>query len=86
MLATCVMLISCLDISSTLKMEAIYSSETPVDFQRITQRYIPDDRTFLITAVITTDRSMCLCTKIDSLGTLFYSCDVQNIIFFCIGV
>jgi hypothetical protein len=26
-------------------MEAIYSSETPVDFQRTTQRYIPKDRT-----------------------------------------
>jgi hypothetical protein len=30
----------------TLKMEAICSSETSVDFQRITRRYIPEDSTF----------------------------------------
>jgi hypothetical protein len=30
---------------STLKMEAICSSETSVDFQRTTQRYIPEDST-----------------------------------------
>jgi hypothetical protein len=30
---------------STLKMEAICSSETFVDFQRITRRYIPEDST-----------------------------------------
>jgi hypothetical protein len=27
-------------------MEATYSSETSVDFQRNTRRYIPEDRTF----------------------------------------
>jgi hypothetical protein len=31
--------------SSTLKMEAIFSSETSVDFQRTTQRYIPEAST-----------------------------------------
>jgi hypothetical protein len=30
---------------STLKMEATYSSETSVDFQRTTRRYIPEDST-----------------------------------------
>jgi hypothetical protein len=30
---------------STLKMEAIYSCETTVDFQRTTWRYIPEDVT-----------------------------------------
>jgi hypothetical protein len=39
------MLISCLAYFSTLKMEAACSSETPVDFQRTTWRYIPEDRT-----------------------------------------
>jgi hypothetical protein len=29
--------------SSTLKMEAICSFETPVDFQRATRRYVPGD-------------------------------------------
>jgi hypothetical protein len=38
-------LVSCLAYSSTLKMEAICSSETSVDFQRTTWRYIPEDRT-----------------------------------------
>jgi hypothetical protein len=39
------MLASCSAYSSTLKMEAIYSSETSVDFQRIIRRYIPEDGT-----------------------------------------
>jgi hypothetical protein len=38
-------LVSCLAYSSTLKMEASFSSETSVDFQRIARRYIPGDRT-----------------------------------------
>jgi hypothetical protein len=38
-------LVSCLAYSSTLKMEATYSSETSVDFRRTTWRYIPEDRT-----------------------------------------
>lgn len=33
---------------SILKTEAIYSSEMSVDFQRITRRFIPEDRTLLI--------------------------------------
>jgi hypothetical protein len=32
-------------VFSTLKMEAIYSSETSVDTQQTTQRYIPEDGT-----------------------------------------
>jgi hypothetical protein len=38
-------LVSYLAYSTTLKMEAIYSSETSVDFQQTTRRYIPEDRT-----------------------------------------
>jgi hypothetical protein len=38
------MLVSCLAYSSTLKVEVIRSSETSVDFQRITRRYIPEDK------------------------------------------
>jgi hypothetical protein len=30
-----------------MKMEATCSSETSVDFQRTTRRYIPEERTFL---------------------------------------
>jgi hypothetical protein len=37
---------SCLAYSSILKMEAYCSKEMSVDFQRITQRYIPVDRNF----------------------------------------
>jgi hypothetical protein len=36
-------LVSCSAYFSTLKMEAICSSETPVDFQRTTRHYIPED-------------------------------------------
>jgi hypothetical protein len=32
-------------IFSALKMEAISPSETPVDYQRTTRRYIPEDGT-----------------------------------------
>jgi hypothetical protein len=38
-------LVSCSAYCSTLKMEAICSSETLVDFKRITLRYIPVDST-----------------------------------------
>jgi hypothetical protein len=37
-------LASCSAYSSTMKMEAIFSSETSGDFQRTTRRYIPEDR------------------------------------------
>jgi hypothetical protein len=38
-------LVSCLAYPSNLKMEATCSSQTSVDFQRTTRRYIPEDRT-----------------------------------------
>jgi hypothetical protein len=40
-------LVSCSAYFSTLKMEAIRSSETSVDSQRTTWRYIPEDGTVL---------------------------------------
>jgi hypothetical protein len=40
--------LSCSAYSSTLKMEAICSSETSVGFQRTTWRYIPEDSTLHI--------------------------------------
>jgi hypothetical protein len=40
-LASCFMLVSWVAFSSTLKMEAICSSETSVGFQQTTRRYIP---------------------------------------------
>jgi hypothetical protein len=43
--AACFMLDSCLAYSSTLKMKETCSSETSVDFQQTTRRYIPEDRT-----------------------------------------
>jgi hypothetical protein len=44
LLATCFMLVSFLAYSSTVNMEATCSSETSVEFQRTTRRYIPEDR------------------------------------------
>jgi hypothetical protein len=41
LLATCFILVYCLDYSSTLKMEAKCSSETSFDIQRTTRRYVP---------------------------------------------
>jgi hypothetical protein len=43
--ATCFMLISCLDYSSDMKMKVTYFSETSVDIQRTTRRYTQEDRT-----------------------------------------
>jgi hypothetical protein len=44
-LGTCFTLVSCLVYSSSVKMEAKCSSETSVDFQGTTRRYIPEDDT-----------------------------------------
>jgi hypothetical protein len=41
---TSFMLVSCLAYFSNLKMEATCSSETSVDFQRTTRRYVPEDK------------------------------------------
>jgi hypothetical protein len=42
---TCFTLVSWLACYLTLKMEATCSSESSVDFQRTTRRYIPEDKT-----------------------------------------
>jgi hypothetical protein len=42
-LAACFMVVSYLAYSSCLKMEAIFFSETPVDFRQTTPRSIPED-------------------------------------------
>jgi hypothetical protein len=39
------MLVSCLAYSSALKIEAICSSETSIDFHGTSRSYIPKDRT-----------------------------------------
>jgi hypothetical protein len=41
--ANCLMLVSCLAYSSAPKMKATYFSETSIDFERITRRYITED-------------------------------------------
>jgi hypothetical protein len=43
LLATCLLLVSGLTYSLTLKMETIYSSETSVNFQRTTRNSVPED-------------------------------------------
>jgi hypothetical protein len=52
-------------ISSTLKMEAICSSETSVDTQRITRRYIPEDDTLHPVVQIVVFRIMTPCNFVD---------------------
>jgi hypothetical protein len=44
-------LVAYLAYSSTLKIEAIFSSETLVDLHRATRRYIPQDRNSLYSLV-----------------------------------
>jgi hypothetical protein len=48
LLATCLLAAFAELISSTLKMEAICSSETAVETQRTTRRHIPEDNAFNI--------------------------------------
>jgi hypothetical protein len=45
LLAASFMLVSCLDYSSVVQMEAKCSSETSTEFQRTAPRYVPEDRT-----------------------------------------
>jgi hypothetical protein len=54
--------VSCLAYS-TMKMEAICSSETSVDFQRTTRRYIPEDSTLHIACIIQTNERNNYCSE-----------------------
>jgi hypothetical protein len=45
LLATCFLLVSCLSYSSTLKMEAVHSSEMMVDVCQTAQLYILENNT-----------------------------------------
>jgi hypothetical protein len=58
MLSACAMLVSCLDYSLTPKMKVTYASETSVDFQRTTRRYIPED-TIILTCFTECPLSLC---------------------------
>jgi hypothetical protein len=71
-------LVSCSANSSTLKMEAIRSSETSVDFQQTTRRYIPEDSTLLDDwfSIPSKKRDSFFCQSI----TLIHVCR-ENIIF-----
>jgi hypothetical protein len=55
LLATFFTLVSCLAYSSTLKMEATYSSEMSVEFQRTIWRYIPEGKTLNNRTVIVSE-------------------------------
>jgi hypothetical protein len=46
-------LVSCLSHSLTLKIEAIYSTEISVDFQRTTRRYVSKTELLITTSVKT---------------------------------
>jgi hypothetical protein len=54
-------LVSYLAYSSALKMEATYSSETLVEFQRTTRRYIPEDITLISSCFLVSDLAVFMC-------------------------
>jgi hypothetical protein len=60
-LVTCFVPASWLVYSSILKMQATFHSETSVGFQRTTRNIIPKDRTFITTAVRTSDLTCARC-------------------------
>jgi hypothetical protein len=51
LLDVCSMFVSCLDYSSNLKKEAIYSFKTSVSFQLTTWHYIREEELFKVTTV-----------------------------------
>jgi hypothetical protein len=57
-IAACFLLVSCLAYSSTLKMEAICSSEMLIGFYRTTWYYTQEDRIFIVTAVRTPNSTL----------------------------
>jgi hypothetical protein len=61
------MLVSCLAYSSTPKMEAMCSSETPVDFHRTTRRYIPEHKETALS-------HFCKFHKINRAGIKYVNC------------
>jgi hypothetical protein len=73
LLATCFALVSCLTYtySSTLMMEVTCSFENLVDFQRATQRYVPEDRTL--------HNHRCENHKSHTVGSLFYVHTMRSI-------
>jgi hypothetical protein len=52
LIATCFILLSCFAYSSTLKKEAKCCSETSVEVQQTTGRYIPEDITLLYSNLV----------------------------------
>jgi hypothetical protein len=80
LLASCFVLVSCLADSSTLKMMTC-SSETSVDFQRITRHYMPETELVFSPVPCHGDRGY-----YGRLQIAFYSCNQQcNIWNLCKG-
>jgi hypothetical protein len=71
LLATCLMLVSCVAYSSTLKMEVTCCFKTLADFQQTTQQYIPENRNL---------RNHC-CENLKYYSLPFFPADIQFILF-----
>jgi hypothetical protein len=80
LLDTCFMLVSWLAYFSTLKIEATCSSETSVEFQRTTRRYIPENRTTLESIQISHTLSPCslVITEVEQKGRSPVTRQVQS--------
>jgi hypothetical protein len=77
LLSICFKLVSCLAHSPTLNMKATCSSETSVDFLRITWRYFPHDRTLHKHVIILT-RTVPLPCITDRLSQAAHSSTLLN--------
>jgi hypothetical protein len=64
--------VSCFAYSSTLKIEATYSSDTLVDFQRTARDYIPEDRTLHDFTLETRTKQQQAFREFNLLSTVFW--------------
>jgi hypothetical protein len=59
-------LLACLAYSLTVKLDMVHLSETSVNFYQTTRLNIPEDGTFLVTAVRTSNLTMLLCWTLEN--------------------
>lgn len=60
-------LLACLVYSLIVKLDMVHPSETSANFYQTTRHNIPEDNTFLVTAVRSSDLTMLLCWIVENI-------------------